>query len=295
MNNDLHVFARDGQVYTSVTAHSLPNVIPYEPHWDPRKDHDASSDYSDTLLNTCWVYGARPWFPLIPLNPSFNGPIFGCLNHSRFSLLTEVDNQGKHILHHDIPEKWVELEQKLLLCQECLGAGLLIPWGTELPCPPTTYGLHNVFLLIATTCSWHIMSCCYHGSNCTWMVILTDDPRYPIPAEWVLELTCSFVGDLTTNVPHMGALISSIHCPWQAQLPIFEKFLIPIWVHIPQNTSATINPSLCHYIPPAAAVTRATEPTQWGQDNAWGQLDSSMWGQPEESQNTFKWDDSALG
>ncbi|KAG1879186.1 hypothetical protein F4604DRAFT_1923342 [Suillus subluteus] len=122
------------------------------------------------------------------------------------------------------------------------------------------------------------MSHRYHGSNRTWMVILTDDPRYPIPTEWVLELSHSFVGDLMTNVPRMGALISSVHCPRQAQLPIFEKFLIPIWVHIPQNTSATIDPSLCHYIPSAAVVTHATEPTQWGQDNTWGQLDSSTWG-----------------
>jgi hypothetical protein len=140
MNNNLRVFARDGQVYTSLTTHSLPDTIPYESRWDPREDYDTSPDDSDTPLTTCWAYGARPWFPLIPLNPSFDGPIFGCLNHSRFSLHTEVDNQGKHVLHRDIWGKWADLEQKLLWCQERLGAGLLIPWGTKLPRAPTTYG-----------------------------------------------------------------------------------------------------------------------------------------------------------
>ncbi|KAG1901221.1 uncharacterized protein F5891DRAFT_1187916 [Suillus fuscotomentosus] len=289
MNNNLCVFARDGQVYTSLTAHSLPDAIPYESCWDPHEDYDTSPDDSDTPLTTCWAYGARLWFPLIPLNPSFDGPIFGCLNHSRFSLHTEVDNQGKHVLHRDIRGKWADLEQKLLWCQERLGAGLLIPWGTKLPRAPTTYGYQrshadanlakkvairsrNAFLLIATTCSWHIMSHHHHGSNRAWMAILTDDPHHPIPAEWVLELSRSF----------------------QAQLPMFEKFSIPIWVCFPQNVSAAVNSSLCHYIPSAAAITRATE--QWDQkhDNAWGQLDDSTWGQPEESQNAPKWDD-ALG
>ncbi|KAG1849467.1 hypothetical protein DFJ58DRAFT_842668 [Suillus subalutaceus] len=40
----------------------------------------------------------------------------------------------------------------------------------------------------------------YHGSNHPWMALLTDDPRCPIPAKWVRELLCSFVGDLSTKV-----------------------------------------------------------------------------------------------
>lgn len=129
------------------------------------------------------------------------------------------------------------------------------------------------------------MSRHYHGSNRAWMTILTDDPYHPIPTEWVLRLSHSFVGDLMTKVPHTGALISSIYCPWQAQLPMFEKFLISIWVHFPQNISATVDFSLRHYIPSVAAITHVTESTQWDQkhDNAWGQPDNSTWGQPEES------------
>ncbi|KAG2062660.1 hypothetical protein BDR04DRAFT_1164831 [Suillus decipiens] len=57
-----------------------------------------------------------------------------------FFLLTEVDSQGKHILYHDTWAKWIDLEQKLLWCQEHLGAGLFILWGTKLPHAPTTYG-----------------------------------------------------------------------------------------------------------------------------------------------------------
>ncbi|KIK32507.1 hypothetical protein CY34DRAFT_19002 [Suillus luteus UH-Slu-Lm8-n1] len=295
MSNDLHVFVRDGQVYTSLTALLLPDVIPYEPPWDPWEDYDRSPDDSDTPLTTRWAYGTRPWFPLIPLNPSFNGPIFECLNHSRFLLLTEVDTQGKHILHCDIRGKWVDLEQKLLWCMERLGAGLLIPWGTKLPRPPTAYGYQrshtdanlakkvamrscNAFLLIAATCSWHIMSRQYRNPGHAWTALLTDDPKYPIPAEWVLELSRSFVGDLTTNVPRTGALISSIHCPWQVQLPMFERFLILIWV---RQTSAAVDSTLRHYVPSEAAIARATEALQWGQthDSTWGQPDDSSWGQ----------------
>ncbi|KAG1735684.1 uncharacterized protein EDB91DRAFT_1083597 [Suillus paluster] len=321
MSNNLRVIIRDGQVYTSLITHSLPDVIPHEPPWDPHKDYDCSPDDSNTPLTTRWAYGTRPWFPLVPLNPSFDGPIFGCLNHSRFSLLTEVDPSGKHILHRDIQAKWVNLEQKLLGCQERLGAGLFIPWGTKLPRAPTTYGYQwshadasiakkvairscDAFLLIAATCSWYIMSRRYQGAN-QWTAILMSDPRHPIPAEWVLELSRSFIGDLTTNVPCTGALISSIHCPWQVQLPMFEKFLLPIWVHISQNTSAAVDSTLRHYIPSPAAIARVTKeaqrkqmPDTWGQpdDSAWGEPNYSAWGRPEDNtQSVLKWDNSALG
>ncbi|KAG1812800.1 uncharacterized protein BJ212DRAFT_1482870 [Suillus subaureus] len=329
MSNNLCVIVHDGQVYTSLTAHSLPDVIPHEPPWDPCEDYDSSPDDSNMPLTTCWAYGTRPWFPLVPLNPSFDGPIFGCLNHSRFSLLTEVDTSGRHILHHDIQAKWVNLEQKLLWCQEHLGAGLLTPWGTKLPHPPTTYGYqrwhtdtnlakkvairsHDAFLLIAATCSWYIMSRQYQGAN-QWMAILTSDPQHPIPAECVLELLCSFVGDLMTNMPRTGALISSIHCPWQVQLPMFEKILLPIWVCISGDTTTTVDFTLHHYIPSPAAITHVTEEAQWKQmpdtwgqldenawgqpdDNVWGQLDNSVWGRPEDNtQSVLNWGNSALG
>jgi len=100
--------------FTSLTVSFLPDDIPYEPAWDPRDDHDSSPDDTTSPLTTRWAYAARPWFPLVPLNPSFDGPIFECLNHSMFSLRTELNSQEKHILHHNIRESWVELEKKLL-------------------------------------------------------------------------------------------------------------------------------------------------------------------------------------
>ncbi|KAG2054034.1 hypothetical protein BDR06DRAFT_1008214 [Suillus hirtellus] len=130
MPGQLNIFVHEGKIYTSLNTSSLPNDIPHKPVWDPWDDHDASPDDSTSPLTTCWAYAARPWFPLVPLNPSFDSPIFECLNHSMFSLYTEVNSQGKHLLHCDIREKWHKLGQKLLWCQELLGAGLLIPWGT---------------------------------------------------------------------------------------------------------------------------------------------------------------------
>jgi len=140
MTSDLKVFVRDEKVYTSFTASLLPAVIPRLPPWDPREDYDRSPDDSETPLTTLWAYRTRPWFPLVPLNPEFNGPIFNCLNHSKFSLRTEADGRGKYMLHSEIREKWHDLEQKLLWCLDRLGAGLLVPWSTILPSAPTSYG-----------------------------------------------------------------------------------------------------------------------------------------------------------
>ncbi|KAG2131572.1 hypothetical protein BD769DRAFT_1666604 [Suillus cothurnatus] len=325
MPRDLNIFVCDEKIFTSLTASFLPDDIPYEPAWDPRDDHNSSPDDTTSPLTTRWAYAACPWFPLVPLNPSFDGPIFECLNHSMFSLRTELDSQGKHILHHDIRESWVELEKKLLWCQELLGAGLLVPWETKLPCPPAQYGYQrshsdvklakkvalksrNAFLLIAAVCSWYIMSRQYRGSNRPWKALLVDNPRCPIPAEWVHELSRSFVGDISTKVPRTGAFISSIHCPWELQLPMFEHFSIPIWVHIKQV--AVFDVKLRHYNPSKEAIARVIEAQRtsnsaWGQnDSAWGQNDSAwgkddgVWGKRDDgsqSQSPLGWDGSALG
>ncbi|KAG2120409.1 uncharacterized protein F5147DRAFT_785142 [Suillus discolor] len=296
MTAKLNIFVREEKIYTSLNASFLPNNIPHEPVWDPRDDHDSSPDDSTSPLTTRWAYAACPWFPLVPLNPNFDGPIFECLNHSMFSLYTE--------------EKWRELEQKLLWCQELLGAGLLIPWGTVLPRAPSQYGylrshsdaklakkvtlrLRNAFLLIAAACSWHIMSRLYHRSNHPWMALLIDNPRCPIPAEWVHELLRSFVGDISAKVPRTSVFISSSHCPWELQLPIFEHFSIPVWVHCKQNNSV-FDVKLRHYHPPKEAVTRAIE-VQRVSNNTWGQNDDA-WGKRDDgtqSGSALGWDANA--
>ncbi|KAG2131227.1 hypothetical protein BD769DRAFT_1386892 [Suillus cothurnatus] len=298
MTHELKVFVRDGKVFTSLTADFLPKVIPYQPPWNPRDDHDYAPNDSDVPLTPRWAYASRPWFPVVPLNPRFDGPIFECLNHTRFSLRTEVDAQGKHMLHHDIRGRWYELEKKLIWCQERLGAGMFVPWGTVLPSAPATFGYlrshenaklaikvalrsRNAFLLIGAACTWHIMSRRYRGSNRPWMSVLTDDRECPIPAEWVLELSHSFVGDLSANVQCTRLFISSTHCPWEGQLPMFEHFSIPIWVHCAGDASV-IDSMLHRYIPSRKVLISATDGLKWGQtpaDGAWGH--AGMWGSPE--------------
>jgi hypothetical protein len=44
------------------------------------------------------------------------------------------------MLHRDIRGRWYELEKKLIWCQERLGAGMFVPWGTVLPSAPATFG-----------------------------------------------------------------------------------------------------------------------------------------------------------
>ncbi|KAG1836198.1 hypothetical protein DFJ58DRAFT_735125 [Suillus subalutaceus] len=165
----------------------------------------------------------------------------------------------------------------------------------------------------------------YRRSNCLWMALFIDDPRCPIPAEWVHELSCSFVGDLSTKVPRTGIFISSVHCPWELQLPMFKHFSIPIWVHCQPN----FHMNLCHYNPSQEVVACAIEAqcqsnSTWGQDDgawvqddgawvqddgawvqdngAWGQ-DDGAWGQDDgvwgkqdgetQTQSALRWDDNA--
>jgi hypothetical protein len=142
-------------------------------------------------------------------------------------------------------------------------------------------------LVITTVCSWYIMSRQYRGSNRPWKALLINNPRCPIPAEWVHKLSCSFVGDILTKVPHTGTFISSVHCPWELQLPMFEHFSIPILVHIKQVSVFDVK--LCHYNPSKEAIAhvieaQCTSNSTWGQnDSAWGE-DDGIWG---------KWDDSS--
>jgi hypothetical protein len=149
----------------------------------------------------------------------------------------------------------------------------------------------NSFLVIGAACTWHIMSCWYQGSNRPWMSVLTDDCKCPILAEWVLKLSHSFVGDLSANVQHTGLFISSTHCPWEGQLPMFEHFLIPIWVHCAGDVS--IVDSMLHlrglelwgwhvHHPSHEVLISAIDGHKWGQmpaDGAWGH--AGMWGPPE--------------
>ena len=100
----------------------------------------------------------------MPTHPRYEGPIFECLNHTRYSLCTEhVSGSGLHILHHDIRKKWEELEAKLLWCLQLLGTEWYVPMSHRLLLPPSSYGykalhtdasltwkvalrLHNAFL-----------------------------------------------------------------------------------------------------------------------------------------------------
>jgi len=159
----------------------------------------------------------------------------------------------------------------------------------------------NACLVIATVCSWYIMSHQYRGSNCPWKALLINNPRCPIPAKWVHELSHSFVRDISTKVLCTSAFISSIHCPWELQLPMFEHFSIAIWVHIKQV--AVFDMKLCHYNPSKEAIACAiqaqhTSNSAWGQnDSAWGK-DDGIWGKQDDgsqSQSALGWDGSTLG
>jgi hypothetical protein len=148
-------------------------------------------------------------------------------------------------------------------------------------------------LVTAAACSWHIMNRQYRGSNRPWMALLINHPTCPIPAEWVHELSRLFVGDLSANVPRTGVFISSSHCPWELQLPMFERFSIPVWVLC--KPDSVFDTKLRQYHPSKEAVARAIEGQRiceatWGQDaDAWGkQADTTQSG------SALGWDANAF-
>ncbi|KAG2076368.1 hypothetical protein BDR04DRAFT_1149403 [Suillus decipiens] len=140
------------------------------------------------------------------------------------------------------------------------------------------------------------------------MALLIDNRKCPIPAKWVHELSHLFVGDLSTKVVRTGVFMSSVHCPWELQLPMFKCFSIPIWVHIKQDTAA-FDTKLCHYNSSPEAIACAIEAqtpsnNTWGQSDDWNQDNGSGWGQDDgvwgkqngtQNKSAPGWDTAALG
>ncbi|KAG1717222.1 hypothetical protein EDD22DRAFT_856274 [Suillus occidentalis] len=118
MNHKLHIYTHEGQLFTSFNASLPPAVIPPIPRpWNPALESDSSSDNIKDVLTTQWAYEMRPWFPLIPTNPVFDGAVFSCLNHLFYSLPIESMPDGCYILCGDVRRQWETLEHKLLWCQ----------------------------------------------------------------------------------------------------------------------------------------------------------------------------------
>ncbi|KAG2336180.1 hypothetical protein BDR05DRAFT_1006106 [Suillus weaverae] len=118
----LHVLVHDsGKVFTSLTSSSLPATIPDQSLPDEEGDMK--------MLTTQWAYETRPWYPLVPSQPVFDGPIFSCLNHSFYLLDTELLSNNRYRIHPEIGLAWEKLEKQLIWCQKCLGHGIDVPWA----------------------------------------------------------------------------------------------------------------------------------------------------------------------
>ncbi|KAG2742036.1 hypothetical protein P692DRAFT_20703030, partial [Suillus brevipes Sb2] len=310
MNRRLHVFTHEGQRFTSFNASSLPAVIPPIPRpWNPQLESDSSPENIKDVLTTQWAYETRPWFPLIPTNPVFDGAVFSCLNHSFYSIPIESTPDGRHILRGDVRQQWETLEQKLLWCQGRLAANMHFPWYGQCPRAPRDYGYlrshvdvtlakkvalrsRDAFLGISAICTYFIMTRRYrpHKESSTWTDLLTNDARCPIPSTWVTELSRTFLGDLTDSVPRTGMIINAAYgLSWDTDVVMFEHFRVPIWVFWPPNVLP--NKTWNRYFPSAEDIAAATH-TSWGgsqggnnqrgirsDDNPWGaQSSDDPWG-----------------
>ena len=133
----------DGEVYTSLTARHIPQVVPYLGPWDPKEDHDWCPRDIKSQLAPLWAFSTHPWLPVVVLNPTFQGPIFECLNHSRYSIDIEPDGRGRFMLHREIRQKWHDLEEKMMWCLTSLLRGWFVPLSTVLPQPPSKYSYQD--------------------------------------------------------------------------------------------------------------------------------------------------------
>jgi hypothetical protein len=137
----LRVFVHAERIFTSFNASSLPATIPPIPRpWNPYLKSDSSPDNIKDALATQWAYETRPWFPHIAAKPHFDGAVFGCLNHSLYSLPIASTPDGRYILREDVRREWESLEQKLLWCQQRLAVNIHFPWYVQPPRPPRDYG-----------------------------------------------------------------------------------------------------------------------------------------------------------
>jgi hypothetical protein len=128
----LHILVHDsGEVFTSLTSRSLPATIPDQSLPDEEDDMK--------MLTTQWAYETRPWYPLVPSQPVFDGPIFSCLNQSFYSLDTELLSNNHYRIRPEIGLAWENLENQLRWCQKLLGHGIDVPWA-KMARPPSEFG-----------------------------------------------------------------------------------------------------------------------------------------------------------
>lgn len=121
-----------------------------------------------------------------------------------------------------------------------------------------------------------------HDDPSDWTSLLTKDPQCPIPSAWVVELSRTFVGDLTDAVPRTGMIINSAYgLSWDPDVVMFERFKVPIWVYWASNM--VHHRAWKNYLPSATDIAAArNRKDQWGvqsDENPWGvKNDDNPWG-----------------
>ncbi|KAG2339629.1 hypothetical protein BDR05DRAFT_1003138 [Suillus weaverae] len=278
MAPDLRVFIHEERIFTSFHASLHPAVIPPIPRpWNPVLESDS---FSDNIRDTLTTHA-----------------IFGCLNHSYYSIPIEATPDGRYILCKDIREEWQILEQHLTWCQGCLSANMHLPWYCQPPRAPRDYRYlrshinvnlakkvalrsSDAFIGTATLCTYFIMAHQYrpHNGPSDWTTLLTKDPQCPIPSAWVVELSRTFVGDLTDAMPCTGTIINSAYgLGWDTDVAMFERFKVPIWVYWASNM--VHHRAWKNYLPSATDIGAVQRNDKWGIESGWGtQFDNNAWG-----------------
>jgi hypothetical protein len=74
-SESLHVFFRDGIVFSSPNSPLLPTIPPFQVF------HDGFEPDPEDVGDLCWASNRFPQIGFLPASPHFHGPIFQRLNH----------------------------------------------------------------------------------------------------------------------------------------------------------------------------------------------------------------------
>lgn len=229
----LHLFLHNGLVY-SLRSPNFPPFTVYGPERD---------FIPENTSRLCWALDEFPHIAFLPVNPIFEGQIFGRLANPRIE--NEHAGSAKWALVEASRQSWYSLETGL----RWMASVLLENHLTSLefaPFPfPSSFGYlrshkskviatrcamqsQGAFANLAALCSFAIAQNLRSPAEIDpeWVRKLHDKGFHPA---WVENFRATQFGDLV-NTERVGAVIHP-QCRWLFQVPIMLRANVPLWFY----------------------------------------------------------------
>lgn len=239
-----HAFLHDGDIFYSPNS-SRHITIPKQTI-SPPYPFPARTTRIESFLEPRWWSEPYPYFPFVPLCPSFSGPAFGDLQNSSITFEDGVDS---HSLNRHYIERWTQIEDGLIqavyhLKREYVGMPPFLK-----PMAPSLLGFQKTFIsfqgarrrvyisrnwfgmwmglvafLIAQAETSHPYG---EQDNENWFTVLT---RCGLPQSWLGTLQTSDAAILSSDCPRVGVILDFLsgECH-QPKIEWFCHFNIPVW------------------------------------------------------------------